>query len=160
VKAAYPSSWFTTLRGNWGYEVKPTGDYAHGAAWLFHRGGYGSDVMEDLAPQPWNGEDARTLFARAADVLKDAFTFARRLGTRTCGGTETPIVVPKALGERLSKAGRRGDDPATTRLLYEGMFRRVAQSYPLDYFWLWTPEGWTWEGVTDADVRTTLDDIR
>ena len=160
VKAAYPSSWFTTLRGNWGYEAKPTGDYAHGAAWLFHRGGYGNDAMEDLAPQPWSAEDARMLFARAAGVLQDAFTFARRLGTKTCAGTETPVVVPKALGERLAKAGRRADDPATTRLLYEGMFRRAAQSYPLDYFWLWTPEGWTWEGVKDADVRATIDDVR
>ncbi len=160
VKAAYASSYFTTLRGNWGYEVKPTGDYAHGAGWLFHRGGYGSDVMEDLAPQPWNAEDARTLFARAADVLRDAFTFARRLGTKTCAGTETPLVVPKAVADRLSQAGRRLDDLETTQLLYEGMFRRIAQTYPLDYFWLWTPEGWTWEGVKDEEVRATVEDLR
>jgi len=160
VKAAYPSSYFTTLRGNWGYEVKPTGDYAHGAGWLFQRGGYGNDVMEDLAPQPWNTEDARTLFARAADVLKDAFTFARRLGTKTAAGTETPLVVPKALGERLAKAGRKADDLETTQLLYEGMFRRVAQSYPLDYFWFWTPEGWTWDGVKDEEVTATIEDLR
>lgn len=160
VKAAYPSSYFTTLRGNWGYEVKPTGDYAHGAPSLFHRGAYGNDVMEDLAPQPWNAVDERTLFARAADVLKDAFTFARRLGTKTAAGTETPLVVPKALGERLAQAGRRSGDPDTTQLLYEGMFRRVAQSYPLDYFWFWTPEGWTWDGVRDEDVKATLEDLR
>jgi hypothetical protein len=160
VKAAYPSSWFTTLRGNWGYEVKPTGDYAHGASWLFHRGGYGDDVMEDLAPQPWNAEDARTVFSRAADVLKDAFTFARRLATRTCVGTETPLVVPKDLGDRLAKAGREVGDLETTQLLYEGMFRRVAQAYPLDYFWFWTPEGWTWEGVKDEEVRATVEDLQ
>ena len=160
VKAAYPSSWFTTLRGNWGYEVKPTGDYAHGASWLFHRGGYGADVMEDLAPQPWNAEDARTLFARAADVLKDAFTFARRLGTKTAAGTETPLVVPRALGDRLVQAGRKPGDLETTQLLYEGMFRRVAQSYPLDYFWFWTPEGWTWDGVKDEEVKATVEDLR
>jgi len=164
VKAAYASSYFTTLRGNWGYEVKPTGDYAHGAGWLFHRGGYGNDTMEDLAPQPWNAEDARTLFARAADVLKDAFTFARRLGTKTAAGTETPLVVPKALGERLAKAGKKAgkkaDDLETTRLLYEGMFRRVAQSYPLDFFWFWTPEGWTWDGVKDEEVTATVEDQR
>jgi hypothetical protein len=160
VKAAYASSWFTTLRGNWGYEVKPTDDYAHGAGWLFHRGGYGDDVMEDLAPQAWNAEDERLLFARAADLLRDAFTFARRLGTKTCAGTETPLVVPKAVAERLAAAGRRAGDPETTELLYEGMFRRVAQSYPLDYFWFWTPEGWTWEGVKDEDVKATIGDLR
>jgi hypothetical protein len=160
VEAAYPSSWFTTLRGNWGYEVKPTGDYAHGAPWLFHRDGYGNDVMEDLAPQPWNAEDARALFSRAADVLKDAFTFARRLGTKTCAGTETPLVVPKAVADRLSQAGRRLDDLETTQLLYEGMFRRITLSYPLDYFWFWTPEGWTWEGVKDEEVKATVEDLR
>jgi hypothetical protein len=160
VKAAYASSWFTTLRGNWGYEAKPTGDYAHGASWLFPGGGYGSDVMEDLAPEPWNEEDSRLLFARAAEMLRDAFTFARRLGTKTCAGTETPLVVPTAVRDRLSKAGRKVDDLETTQLLYEGMFRRIAQSYPLDYFWLWTPEGWTWEGVRDEEVRATLADLR
>ncbi len=160
VKAAYPASWFTTLRGNWGYEAKPTGDYAHGASWLFDRGGYGNDVMDDLAPQPWNDEDSRLLFARAADLLKDAFTFARRLGTKTCAGTETPLVVPRAVADRLSNAGRKVDDLDTTQLLYEGMFRRIAQSYPLDYFWFWTPEGWTWEGVRDEDVQATLADLR
>jgi hypothetical protein len=160
VKAAYPSSWFTTLRGNWGYESRPTGDYTHGASWLFHRDAYGNDVMEDLAPQPWNAEDARLLFSRAADALRDAFTFARRLATRTCVGTETPLVVPRALADRLSQAGHRLDAPGTTQLLYEGMFRRIAQSYPLDYFWFWTPEGWTWEGVRDEEVRATVEDLR
>jgi hypothetical protein len=160
VKAAYSASWFTTVRGNWGYEVRPTGDYAHGAGWLFPRGGYGNDVMEDLAPHPWNGDDSRLLFARAADVLNDAFTFARRLGTRTAAGTETPLVVPKALADRLATSGRKAGDLDTTELLYEGMFRRIAQSYPLDYFWLWTPEGWTWEGVTDEEVKATVEDLR
>jgi len=160
VRAAYASSWFTTLRGNWGYEAKPTGDYAHGASWLFHRGGYGDDVMDDISPQPWNDEDSRLLFARAADVLRDAFTFARRLGTKTCAGTETPLVVPRAVADRLSKAGRKADDLDTTQLLYEGIFRRIAQSYPLDYFWFWTPEGWTWDGVRDEEVRATLADLR
>jgi hypothetical protein len=160
VKAAYASSYFTTLRGNWGYEAKPTGDYALGASWLFHRGGYGNDVMEALAPQPWNVDDARLLFARAAEVLKDAFGLARRLATKTCVGTETPLVVPRAVADRLARAGLKAVDPGTTERLYEGMFRRIAQAYPLDYFWLWTPEGWTWEGVSDAEVKATVDDLR
>ncbi|HEX9185463.1 MAG TPA: malectin domain-containing carbohydrate-binding protein, partial [Vicinamibacteria bacterium] len=160
VKAAYPASWFTTVRGNWGYEVRPTGDYAHGAGWLFHRGAYGNDVMEEFAPQPWNADDSRLLFARAADVLNDAFAFARRLGTRTAAGTETPLVVPKALADRLATSGRKVGDLDTTELLYEGMFRRIAQSYPLDYFWFWTPEGWTWEGVKDEEVKATVEDLR
>ena len=37
------------------------------------------------------------------------------------------------------------------RELYEGIFRRAAAAYPLDYYWFWTPEGWTWSGVKEED---------
>jgi hypothetical protein len=159
VEAAYPSSWFTTLRGNWGYAAKPTGDYTLGADQFFHLGTYGSDVTTGLDP-PWNAPDERLLFARAADVLRDAFSFARSLGVKTCVGTETPLVVPEAVRVRLEEEGLDAADPKTVERLYEGTFRRAAQAYPLDYFWFWTPEGWTWEGVSDEEVRRTVEDLR
>jgi len=34
----------------------------------------------------------------------------------------------------------------TKRTSYIGIFKRIMASYPLDYYWLWTPE----------DVSTTL----
>jgi len=160
VKQAYPASYFSNLRGNWGYDARRTGDYFFGAGLLFDRDDYGNDVMEGLAPQPRTPDEQRTLFARAADVLRDAFTFARRLSVRTCAGTETPLVVPRAVALRQASAGRPADDAAGRQRLYEGIFRRIAQSYPLDYYWFWTPEGWTWEGVPDAEVRSTLGDLR
>ena len=33
------------------------------------------------------------------------------------------------------------------------MFRRIAKIHPLDYYWLWTPETWTWEAVKQAADR-------
>ena len=24
-------------------------------------------------------------------------------------------------------------------------FRRISKAFPLDYYWLWTDEGWTWQ---------------
>ena len=156
VKAAYPSSYFTTLRGNWGYDARPTGRYSFGFGQLFPRDAYGNDVMEGFEPQP-SGEGERALFARAADVLRDVFGFAHRLATKTCVGTETPLVVPRAVAERLAAAGQAG---APAQQLYEGVFRRIAQSYPLDYFWLWTPEAWTWDAVREQDVSATLADVR
>jgi hypothetical protein len=45
------------------------------------------------------------------------------------------------------------------RKLYEGIFRRAAEAYPLDYYWFWTPEGWTWSGVKEEEVKATMDDL-
>ena len=50
-------------------------------------------------------------------------------------------------------------DLQTVQELYAGIFRRAAQAYPLDYFWFWTPEGWTWSGTKDEDVRATTNDL-
>lgn len=50
--------------------------------------------------------------------------------------------------------------PEDIQKLYEGMFTWIKQAYPIDYYWFWTPEGWTWEGVSEATVRATLDDLR
>ena len=32
-----------------------------------------------------------------------------------------------------------------TQQFYEGIFTRIIETYPIDYYWLWTPEGWEWE---------------
>ena len=43
--------------------------------------------------------------------------------------------------------------------LYEGIFRRAAEAYPLDYYWFWTPEGWTWSGVKEEEIKATMEDL-
>jgi hypothetical protein len=92
-------------------------------------------------------------------MLRDAFVFAHQLGVKTCVGTETPLIVPKAVQERLKALGKNPADLAVTRALYEGIFRRAAQAYPLDYYWFWTPEGWTWSGVKEEEIRATTNDL-
>ena len=37
--------------------------------------------------------------------------------------------------------------------LYEGVFTRIARAYPINYYWLWTPEDWEWHSV-NASSRT------
>ena len=91
--------------------------------------------------------------------MRDAFTQAHRLGVQTGVGTETPLVVPKAVAERLKANGKDPKDLAVVQELYEGIFKRAAQAYPLDYYWFWTPEGWTWDGTKDAQVRATTNDL-
>lgn len=304
VAFAYPASWYNTLLPvNWGLQPKKTSQYACGAAALYDRDDYGSDVMRELTPRPEKQKDMLKLFARVGDQFADAFTLARALGVKTCMGTETPLVVPRLVAQRMDTANPRlrpdngkpatftapiegtEDDPlyqsvrydldayradvpngvykvtlhfvepayetagarvfgvniegkpaiesldvfatagkntavvrtfenievADGRLdiefvrqvefpciaavavegagvaykvnccgpayqdylgedaaaltpeqiaaLYEGMFTRIMRTHPLDYYWFWTPENWTWEGVTEEQVERTKRDI-
>ena len=72
------------------------------------------------------------------------------LGVKVCIGTETPLVIP-GLCENIGMGFRPEDDQVVSEL-YRGMFTRIMKTMPIDYYWLWTPENWTWHGVEDADV--------
>jgi hypothetical protein len=159
VKFSYPSSYQSTLRGNWGYAPKKTGDYALGASQLFERDDFGAEVMWGYLPQPTTPDGCNAVFDRTAEMLRAAFIHARQLGVKTCVGTETALTVPQVLRERLKAQGKDPGDPATIKALYTGIFRRIEQAYPIDYYWFWTPEGWTWEGTKDEQVKRTLDDL-
>ena len=163
VKASYPSRHFTTsnVTDAWGYLPGKTGDYVFGAAALFDRDDYGADYMRDTYPWPaMSPRQCNALFDRMGAFLGDVFTFAHRLGVKTCIGTETPLVVPERVRSRLRAAGKDADDPAVVEELYEGMFRRIAKVHPLDYYWLWTPESWTWEAVKQRQIDATMADFR
>jgi hypothetical protein len=159
VTKSYASSYQNSLRGNWGYSAKKTGDFAFGASELFECDGFGPEVMGTNIPAPANPDACNEVFNRTGSMLREAFTFARRVGIKTCVGTETPLIVPKAVQERLKNAGKNPSDLQTIRELYAGIFRRAAQAYPLDYYWFWTPEGWTWSGTKDEDLRATTNDL-
>jgi hypothetical protein len=163
VKASYPSRHFTTsnVTGAWGYRPMKTGDYSFGAAELFDRDDYGADYMRGTNPWPrMSPQQCNDLFDRTGALLGEAFSFARRLGVKTCLGTETPLVIPDAVKRRLQAAGKNPADPAVVQEVYEGMFRRIAAIHPLDYYWFWTPEGWTWEPVSQRQIDATMADFR
>ena len=88
------------------------------------------------------------------------FALARKLGVKTCIGTETPLTVPAAVREHLKQLGKNPADPAVVRELYDGIFKRIAAICPVDYYWLWTPEGWTWGGNDPKQFAATARDIR
>jgi len=163
VTFSYPSRHFTTanVTGAWGYQPTKTGDYWFGAAELFAHDDYGADYMRGM--NPWtkmSPQQSNELFNRFGDVLGDVFGFARRLGIKTCIGTETPLTIPTPVQERLKTAGKDPKDPAVVQELYEGMFGRIMKTHPLDYYWFWTPEGWTWSGTKQAQIDATLGDFR
>lgn len=159
VRFSYPSSYQNTLRGNWGYVAKKTIDYTFGAADLFEFDVYGPDVMGTSLPSPDTPEKSNSVFDRTARMLREAFTHARRLGVKTCVGTETPLIIPKKLQERLKQLGKDPASPSVVRELYEGIFKRIIATYPIDYYWFWTPEGWIWEGVEEDKVLATKNDL-
>ncbi len=160
VKASYPSRWASTVSGSWGYAPAKTSEFAAGAGLLFEGDDYGSPLLRGLPLQPSNPKEWNLVFERAGLMLGKAFRFARSLGIRVCVGTETPLLIPKAMKAHLEEKGLDPKNPKTIRLLYEGIFRRLAKVSPVDYYWLWTPEGWTWSGTTRKQVETTLEDIR
>ncbi len=163
VKASYPSRHFTTSNNPpaWGYQPGNTTEFFFGAAELFDRDDYGANYVRGTYPwQKMSPEQCNALFERMGKLLGNVFTFAHRLGVKTCIGTETPLVVPTPVKQRLQAAGKNPADPAVVQSIYEGMFRRIAKIHPLDYYWVWTPEGWTWTPATQQQIDATMADLR
>ncbi|MGC8829471.1 MAG: malectin domain-containing carbohydrate-binding protein [Verrucomicrobiia bacterium] len=159
VKYAYPASYQNTLRGNWGYKAKKTGEFTFGSASLFERDDYGAEVMFGLMPEPTEPDKCNEVFNRTGDMLKSVFEYARILGIKTCVGTETPLVVPKLVTERLKSKDKLPSDNEVIKELYAGIFKRIMNKYPIDYYWFWTPEHWTWEGTKPEEVTNTINDL-
>jgi len=158
VSFSYPSSYQNTLRGNWGYEATKTGDFTCGASELFESDGFGPDAMKDMMPEPKTPEESNAVFDRTAAMLRDAFTLARSLGIKTCAGTEMPLTTPALVQKRLQEKGLDPQDPAIVKEVYKGLFNRIKQAYPLDYYWLWTDENWTWSDADAKTVKAVVDD--
>jgi hypothetical protein len=159
VRFSYPSRWASTQGGAWGYAPMKTSEFAAGASLLFARDDYGPSVTEGHRPKPTTPEGCNEVFNRAALLLAEVVKHGRELGIKTCVGTETPLTIPKEVQERLRQRGMDPADPGTVRALYTGMFTRIARAYPVDYYWLWTPEGWTWSGASTDLVEATVRDF-
>jgi hypothetical protein len=160
VRFSYPARWANTaLNGAWGYAAMPTSDYCSGASLLFAGDQYGSDTANGVFPAPRTPRECKQAFDSAAGMFRTAFSYAKALGVKTCVGTETPITVPAMVRERLKQQGKDPADPDVVRALYEGTFTHIARTYPVDYYWLWTPEGWTWGGNNDEQIKATVNDI-
>ena len=164
VTSGYAARYYNTLwKGRWG-PILPgkTGDYPFGAAMMFEDDAWGPDVIKGLAPTPNTQEGCNKLFNRVGTQFSEAFAFARLVGVKTCLGTEAPLkkFMPKELRARLTA---RGLDPAGDEVIskvYEGVFERIQAAHPLDYYWIWTPEGWTWGGNSTKDMQATVEDVK
>jgi hypothetical protein len=159
VTSSYPTTYNNTFRNAWGYQPKKTGDYHCGANQLFEADTFGAPVQKDMLPWPKTQQEYNQFFNSTSQMLKGAFSYAHSLGVKTCVGTETPLTIPQMIKERLKEQNKQSDDPIVVKELYNGMFERIRISYPVDYYWLWTPESWTWSGASDEEVNRARQDI-
>jgi len=157
VKAAYPALHFATNDSTWGYFPVKTSDFSSGASQIFETDTYGTDYMKNVSGWPHTKVENLNIFNASGKMFNEAFSQAKSLGVKICIGTETPLIIPKEVRERHNI---KAETDEQIKELYRGMFSRIQKTYPIDYYWLWTPEGWTWQGTTDADVAKTEKDMR
>ena len=57
---------------------------------------------------------------------------------------------------------RGADNEAFAKALYEGMFTRIVRTHPLDYFWIWTYEMWSYGGHAPSreQIEAVADDYK
>lgn len=159
VKTAYPARHFTNGNGTWGFTRRLTSAYSNKLGDLFKSDFYGTSYMEGIDAWPSGNEQEIALFRQTGRFFRDVFGYARDLGIRTCVGTETPLIIPTKVKLRLAAGGLRAQVSDTSQLLYEGMFEWVKKNYPVDYYWFWTPEDWTWRENTPQELQKTRMDL-
>jgi len=157
VTFSYPGFFANTLRPGWGNIPMKTSDYVGGASELFEHDAYGPDPQIGFCPWPNDPTDCNTVFNRTAAMYRDAFSLAHGLGIKTCMGTEIPLTIPERVRERLISKGKNPTDSIVVRELYKGMFQRITKAFPLDYYWLWTPEDWNGGNKPNQFVASATD---
>ncbi len=164
-----PTSYWNTKRVAWGYRPTKTGDYLFGGSRLFETDDWGSHVLGGQFPAAVELKGRNEVFNRTGKMFNDAFTFARSLGVKTALGTEGSVispwlierqlkdgqklnlaehgpswVIPTAVREHIKAQGKDPKDPAVLEDIYEGIFRRIKRTHPLDYYVLYSQEMWYW----------------
>ena len=151
VKSAYPARHYTNTGGIWAYAATLTKDYSHQLGTLFENDSYGTDYMIGINSWPAGEIEEIDLFNSTGNFFGDVFGYAKELGIHTCVGTETPLTVPKKVKDK--------NPEVKTSDYYSGMFEWIKRNYPIDYYWFWTPEDWTWSGNTREHLQLTVDDM-
>jgi hypothetical protein len=161
VQFSPPSSWANTQRPQWlaGYAPVLTTEFANGAASLFPSNVHAAEVMTGLTPKPATLEDSNLLYNRVGELLRDVFSTARGLGIQSCVGTELPMILGPELNAHLQQLGKSAAAPAVRRELFRGILGRMHTVHPVDYYWFWTPEQWTWQGNSLAQYEQVTNDL-
>jgi hypothetical protein len=146
VQAAYPVLHANTNDSTWDYYPEKTTDFSFGAAQLFETADYGADYMKHISAWPHTSQENVAIFNKVGTLLDHAFTLAGELGVKTCIGTETPLTIPGEVRQALLAQNKDSRTDSVRQEIYEALFSRIKAAHPLDYYWFWTPEDWTWGG--------------
>jgi hypothetical protein len=157
VRAGYPVLHFHTYDSTWGYLPMKTSEFSLGLSQIFETDNYGADYMKHVSAWPHTDDENNVLFQEVGNMFGNVFGYAKALGFTTCLGTETPVLIPQKMKDRY---GIVDENDTEVKEIYKGIFSRITETYPLDYYWLWTPENWTWHTVTDEAVAKTERDIQ
>lgn len=169
-EGAYEAHWASTYRtkeNSWsGTPIKTTG-FSNGADKLFAYDEMASDAMGFT--HPTTQSEKAEVINNVGFLLQKSFTHARQMGVKTAIGHEAPLGFEPGYRKHLiTKDWIRGvpeevqyrmrwhgiNIPEDTKItneifnktLLEGMFTRIARTHPLDYYWLWTYETWSYNG--------------
>nr|WP_315158582.1 alpha-glucuronidase family glycosyl hydrolase [uncultured Flavobacterium sp.] len=160
VKSAYPALHSNTKDSTWAYYPKKTSEYHFGASQLFETDNYGADYMKNISGWPHTENENVEIFNKVGAMLGTTLGLAKDLGVKTCLGTETPLTIPYDVQQKMIAMGIDVNSKEAKVMLYEGIFSRIMATHPLDYYWFWTPETWTWDGQNDIAVEKTIRDIQ
>jgi len=175
VKWSYPAYYGHTHRPDriWGFAQRDTKHFHAGASQLFESNGLGSEVIGENVPS--DVQSSNQVFNRTGKMFNKTFNHAKNLGVKTALGTELPMGlepkgpevgydwirgIPPKLQKRLRARGKDLTDPSTIKEVYKGIFERIKRTHPLDYYWLWTWEGWVrWSG-SDKQIKAFENEIK
>ena len=171
VKSAYPVQHFRTEGDSWGYHHGKTSEYPFGLGRFFDKEDMSVSYMKNGSEKTYEEnlaasktEDAKITFENYQEVFNksgqffsEVFQDTHRLGIKNCIGTETPLTIPLVLKKQAEE--KNMDSKEMKKSFYEGMFKRIGQLYPVDYYWMWTPEDWTWKGNTLQGTENTIEDV-
>lgn len=158
VMYASPVMHFNTNDSTFDYYPKKTTEFNFGASQLFETEDYGADYMKNKSKWPHTLKENIDIINNVGLLLKEVFSKASILGIKTCVGTEVPLVIPaNLLKDSIIMYSSHID--SFKQDLYKALFSRVKAMYPIDYYWFWTPEMWTWIGERAGEVDKIEKDI-
>lgn len=170
--------------GIWGYEPVNVSEFTNGANQLFAHDYVASETIGSKEPE--TPSEMAANFNNVGRMFNEAFSHARQLGIKTALGTEAPMgfepgsskhlvdedwihTCPPDVQVRMRDVhgftlptDRGTDNEDFSKALYEGVFTRIMKTHPLDYFWLWTYETWTYLGhrLSKQQIEAVADDYR